>query len=233
MEPVDKARVDAILSHYPHAFAAQRWHMRARLALCPYAALDKHLQGEGSVLDVGCGFGHLAWYLAEAMPELEYFGSDIDERKIALASRCPAGPPGAEASTAGGRRAPRFRAGDVRAFSDWRGPFGNIVFLDVLYLLPWDAQAALLEWALSRLAPGTKSSLVLKSMDEPEGISGLRALAEEWIMVNLLGRTRSSGTIRGARGPESYLTLAQRLGFTAEVEDLGTYNPSYILRMHR
>lgn len=225
---MDKALVSAILARYPHGSAFQRWHMRGRIRLCPYDALPKHLTGADSVLDIGCGFGHLAWYLAATRPGLRYFGCDIDDRKIRLA----------EASVQEGRGAggPAFRAGDPAAEgapAGWPASFGNIVILDVLYLLPWEAQARLLDWALGRLSPGAGSALVIKSMEAAAGIPGARALAEEWVMVHLLRRTRSSGTIRGARPAAAYAGFARARGWAAEVEDLGTWNPSYLVRMHR
>lgn len=222
---MDKALVSAILDRYPHGSAFQRWHMRGRLRLCPYEALPKHLTGGDTVLDIGCGFGHLAWYLAAARPGLRYFGCDIDERKVRLA----------EGSVRKKGEAD-FRAGDAAAeatLSGWPRTFGNIVILDVLYLLPWESQARLLDWALGRLSPGTASALVLKSMEAPEGMTGARALAEEWLMVHLLRRTRSSGTLRGARPVSAYADFARARGWTAQVEDLGTWNPSYLVRMRR
>ncbi len=217
-----KAAVDRIVSRYPHASAFQRWHMRGRLNLCPYDALLKHLTGRDTLLDVGCGFGHLAWYLEEERPDLAYLGADIDERKIALAGGCA---PGA------GRQA--FRSGDVTAMDDLRGPFGNIVLLDVLYLLPWNLQRRLLEWCAERLAPERGSTVVIKTMDPPAGWPGARAVAEEWIMVRLLRRTRDSGTINGAMPFDAYRELAGRLALGCAVEHLPTWNPSTILRFHR
>lgn len=223
-----KAAVDRIVSRYPHGTAFQRWHMRGRLNLCPYDALLKHLTGRDTVLDVGCGFGHLAWYLEEERPDLGYLGADIDERKIALASGCAPGA-GRPASPA----LPAFRIGEVTAMDDLRGPFGNIVILDVLYLLPWDSQRRLLEWCAERLSPEPGSALVIKTMDPPAGWSGARAVAEEWIMVRLLRRTRDSGTLNGAMPFDAYRELAGRLGLHCAVERLPTWNPSAILRFHR
>jgi SAM-dependent methyltransferase len=215
---------DRILDRYPHASAFQRWHMRGRLRLCPYDRLDRHLTGSGTVLDVGCGFGHFAWHLSANKPELRYFGTDVDARKIALAQACP---------TQGVAVAPEFRLGDAMTLSGLPETFGNIVFLDVLYLMPWDAQKRMLQWALGRLAPGEDSAVVVKTMDRAEGFSGFRAVAEEWIMVSLLRRTVSSGTLNGARSTAEYLDFMRGLGFRAEAESLGTFNPSTVMRFHR
>lgn len=201
--------------------------MRGRLRLCPYDALLDHLTGEGEVLDVGCGFGHLAWYLSGIMPQLRYYGTDIDARKIDLALRCPG-----SASLTGGEL-PVFLHGDVRRVVGLPGNFGNILFLDVLYLMNWELQKEMIAWSLDHLAPGRDSVLLIKTMDPPKGFSGLRAVAEEWIMVRLLGRTLSSGTLNGTRSFAEYAALGRERGFQCEVEPLGTFNPSSILRFHR
>jgi SAM-dependent methyltransferase len=220
---LDALATERILERYPHASAFQRWHMRGRLRLCPYERVDPHLTGPDTLLDVGCGFGHLAWHLAEVKPGLRYFGTDVDSRKIALAQECrPDAPP-----------PPDFRLGDAMALSGLPDTFGNIVFLDVLYLMPWDAQQRMLAWALGRLSPGPDSAVVIKTMDKAEGVSGFRAVAEEWIMVSLLRRTLSSGALNGARATRDYLDFARSLGFNGEAEALGTFNPSTIIRFHR
>jgi 2-polyprenyl-6-hydroxyphenyl methylase/3-demethylubiquinone-9 3-methyltransferase len=221
--------------------------MRGRLHLCPYEALPKHLSGADTILDIGCGFGHLAWYLADTRPDLRYFGADVDERKVALAEGsthaalaerpAPAGPggpfPDAPAAGPGGAAhpgtVPAFRHAEVTSAP----PAQGWPDLDVLYLLPWEAQVRLLEWALLHLDPAPGSALVLKSMEQAEGVSGFRALAEEWVMVHVLRRTRSSGTLLGARPASDYADFARERGWNSVVEDLGTYNPSYLLRIHR
>lgn len=232
---LDNPVMDRILEMYPHAGAFQRWHMRGRLRLCPYDRLLPHLTGTGSLLDVGCGFGHLAWYLASEKPGLRYFGSDIDGRKIAIAAgslvRTGTVVP-ADSSDSSGTR-PQFHLGDARMLSGLPERFGNIVFLDVLYLMPWDMQKKMMEWAFSRLALGAGSALVIKTMDEARGFSGFRAVAEEWIMVRVLRRTASSGALNGARPLSDYLEHARSLGFQGETESLGTFNPSTLLRFHR
>ena len=55
-------------------------------------AAQAHLTGAESLLDTGCGFGHLAWYLAEIGAPLRYFDVDTDKRKIDLALGCPTSP---------------------------------------------------------------------------------------------------------------------------------------------
>jgi 2-polyprenyl-6-hydroxyphenyl methylase/3-demethylubiquinone-9 3-methyltransferase len=225
--------MDRILGRYPGASAFQRWHMRGRLRLCPYERLLPHLTGPGSVLDVGCGYGHLAWYLADAGKGLAYFGSDIDPRKIAVAEGSVTRRGRKDRERAEGRPDPVFRLGDARTLPGWPERFGNIVFLDVLYLMPWELQQEMMAWALGRLREEPGSALVIKTMDRAEGFSGFRAVAEEWIMVSLLRRTASSGALNGARAASDYLDFGRSLGFRAEAESLGTFNPSSLLIFRR
>lgn len=224
---VDKTLADRIVARYPHASGFQRWHMRGRLHLCPYDLLLKHLTGPGTLLDVGCGFGHLAWFLRETGSGLRYFGTDIDERKIAVARGSLSAHPAAQPD------GPDFRLGDARALSGLPERFGNILFLDVIYLMPWELQTQMLAWAMGRLSEEPGSAILVKTLDEAKGLSGFRAVAEEWIMVRLLRRTRDSGALNGMRPFPEYAAFARERGFRCDVESLGTYNPSSVLRITR
>jgi SAM-dependent methyltransferase len=233
---LDKKLAARISAHYPHASPLQRWHLRGRLYLCPYDALLKHLTGAENLLDIGCGFGHLAWYLAEIGAPLRYYGVDIDKRKIDLALGCPILPT-TDSSTglllSPTTPRPSFSFGDVRELAGLPARFGNIVLLDTLYLMSWKLQTSILDWALAHLCSGPKSALVIKTMDEAVGFSGFRTVAEEWIMVHMLRRTRSSGTINGVRSFGTYIDFANDRGYRCQIEHLPTFNPSSILRMHR
>lgn len=214
--------VQFIVKKYPHASALVRWHMRGRLQLCPYDKILKHIPTSGKVLDIGCGFGHLAWYLAHERPSLKYFGTDIDEEKIALAQ-----------NSAMGITSPNFKFGDITTMDDWSEPYDSIILLDVAYLMPWEIQKKIIAWALAHLNLGSESALLLKTNEVPKGMSGVRMLWEEWIMVNLLRRTKSSGTIQGVQDFQTYINYANELGFNCEIESMETYNPSFLLKFYR
>jgi hypothetical protein len=94
-------------------------------------------------------------------------------------------------------------------------------------------QVRILEWCLEKLSPEPHSALVIKTMDVAVGWVGRRTVAEEWIMVNLLKKTRSSGTINGVKPFSAYAELFNKLGWKFEVENLPTWNPSSIFRIHR
>lgn len=231
---MDPALADRIVARYPRASAFQRWHLRGRLHLCPYEKLLKHLTGPDNLLDVGCGFGHLAWFLRESGSPLKYYGTDIDERKVAAARAS------LQTADAMGRSPdqtspgePAFLGGDAREVAGLPERFGNILFLDVIYLMPWELQTRMLAWAMERLAPGADSVILVKTLDEAKGFSGFRAVAEEWVMVRLLKRTRDSGALNGMRPFPEYAAFARERGFRCAIDSLGTFNPSSILRFTR
>ena len=112
----------------------------------------------GRVLDLGCGRGQLSLLLLELGQATEVLGLDSDARKIAVARR--AGP---EAE---------FRAADVAGSAL---PIADtILLIDVLHYLPLAEQDALLNAAVSALAPGGR--ILVRELDaDPSAKSGVDA----------------------------------------------------------
>jgi len=80
---VRRVALDPLISRYREAF---RRHGRSPAAvLCPkgrqhlrYAALTSHIRREGfTLLDYGCGLGHLKAFLDSRYKEFRYFGVDV------------------------------------------------------------------------------------------------------------------------------------------------------------
>ena len=195
-----------------------RWHVRTRLRLCPYGRIAARLSASGSVLDVGCGYGHFCWYLALERPGESIMGCDLDERKIVVA-RSVAAPEGV--------RAPEFRLARAEDAVSKDGLFAGITVLDVLYLLSVEAQRSLIDWSARRLAGG--GALVIKALDTEARWRAKRALAEEWIMVRLLRKTASSHHRFEPRSPDEYKKWLGELGLAASVARLDTMNPSALI----
>jgi tRNA (uracil-5-)-methyltransferase TRM9 len=111
------------------------------------------------VLDVGCGHGRFARYLAQALAPraLEISGVDASEPLLAQARR--KGPPGA-----------RWQIGDVVADPDVlpAGPFDLVSVIAVIHGVPGrERRRALLEACAARVAPGGR--LVLTTWLRGEG----------------------------------------------------------------
>lgn len=142
------------------AFLPSRWHfhyVRSKLASDPlYGGVAKALEGcDEPLLDLGCGVGLLAHYLAACGQSRDYFGADNDADKITQAQ--------ATAGRAGLIHA-RFVVVDL-SDGDWsktamngdEAPYrGSVAILDLLQFLPPAAQAPLLRQAAACICPGAR-----------------------------------------------------------------------------
>jgi 2-polyprenyl-3-methyl-5-hydroxy-6-metoxy-1,4-benzoquinol methylase len=124
--------------------------MTVRFRSCPFDRVEKRVPPAGRILDLGCGHGLFSAYLAVCSQERTVIGVDIDDDKLAIASR----------AAASLKSRLSFR-NDISAALD-QGPYAAIVVVDVLYLLPAEAQQDLVRRAAAALEPG--GSLLIKEM---------------------------------------------------------------------
>jgi 2-polyprenyl-3-methyl-5-hydroxy-6-metoxy-1,4-benzoquinol methylase len=126
-----------VVAQFPQLW--QRGYVRSKLRRDPvYPAAYELLRGSNDpILDIGCGFGLLAFYLRERGCRQPILGLDVDARKIRQGGEIAAG---------------RYREVDLRRH-DVQEPIdaftGNVALFDVLHYLSPAQQTAL----LSRLAP--------------------------------------------------------------------------------
>ena len=135
------------------AFLPPRWHgnryfyyyTRAKLRTDPlYPGVLDALRGTTApVLDLGCGIGLLAHALRADGSGLPYRGVDIDARKIVEARR---------AASVAGLAEVAFEVVDLA--DGLPAHSGSVAILDVLQFVPPDAQDAILDAAIARIAPG-------------------------------------------------------------------------------
>src|SRR5215216_5886608 len=120
-----------------------RWYVRMRTAIGALEAelLDSLLPRTGLVLDLGCGYGLLANFLAVQAPERQVVGVDLDRARIGVAQ-----------STVNFRANIEFICADARdlAVSAPRAA----VMTDFLHHLTRGAQDELLESLAARIEPG-------------------------------------------------------------------------------
>ena len=130
----------ATLARYRTAGLGTRLHVAVRWRSCPIPEVAAVVPTDGRVLEIGCGHGLVANYLADTAPGRTLVGVDIDPGKVAAA----------EASR---------RPGDATTFTLVAagelpdGPFAAVVIVDVLYLLDGVGRDALLAGAVERLTP--------------------------------------------------------------------------------
>ncbi len=175
----------AALRAYRSLPVPARVHATVRWWSAPFPRIAAFLPPSGRVLEIGCGHGLFSTYAALAGPERSVLGVDIDADKIALARQVAARLPTVDLS---------FQVAESGAVPE--GPWDAIVIVDVLYLLPADAQRALLSDAARQLAPG--GSLLVKEMSPTPRWKATWNRWQETLAVTVLGITERDPAERGA-----------------------------------
>ncbi|GHG62461.1 class I SAM-dependent methyltransferase [Comamonas sp. JC664] len=210
--------LEQALLRYDGLPVAERFHVHARAFSAPLSAMVARTP-MGVVADIGCGHGLLSTLLALEGPGRTVHGVDPDPRKVAWARRALAGQPNV-----------RIEEGTVEETLDRGAPgrFDAAVVCDVLYLLPEEKWAGFLSTVRGLLKPGGR--LLLKEVEGDGSWKHRKALAQEWVMVSLLGRTKASGGM--ALKPRAEMTRdLEHAGFSVrEVVDLGQgYTTPHVL----
>lgn len=154
-----------------------RGYVYLRSRTCPFEKIEPYISREGRILDLGCGFGLFAIWLYYKSTKREITALDWQEKRIALARKvCENNSLRIKFVCADFNNAP-FEAYDV------------LVIIDVLYLLPYDAQKELLEKCFAALNAGGR--IVIKDMDVAPRLKYLWCLFQEFISTKIVKLNRS------------------------------------------
>jgi 2-polyprenyl-6-hydroxyphenyl methylase/3-demethylubiquinone-9 3-methyltransferase len=171
------------------------------LAHAGYDEIEHHLPREGRFLDVGCGYGLFANYLALCSPGREVTGVELNERKL---RHCAKGLPGV-----------RFERRDLLA-AEWRERYDGIVVLHVLHHLRSYSEQ---EELLAHCARGLTEQGILAILEVDKQPAWKLGVA--WLVDHLL----YPGDGIFYRGRPEMLALLNRLGFKAEIVSLHAGHP--------
>jgi SAM-dependent methyltransferase len=178
-------------------------YTRVKFKICPLLPVEPRLPAAGRFLDLGCGNGLFAAILKLGSPARRVSGFDLDESKVELARRTFAGWEGMD-----------FWKGDVVA-SDY--PAADVItIIDVLYLIPFEAQEAILRKCHAALPAG--GLLAIKEMDDRPRWKARWNRMQETLAVKIIGFTLGSRFYFA--GQREYIPLLERIGFEVEVVPL-------------
>jgi 2-polyprenyl-6-hydroxyphenyl methylase/3-demethylubiquinone-9 3-methyltransferase len=212
------APLSAALAVFSHLPPAERFHLHARASSAPLEAVAARVPAGGAVADVGCGHGLLTALLALSDSRRQVHGVDPDPRKIEWAQLGP-----------GRLSNVRTEVGTVESLAErLPGHFDAVVVCDVLYLLPVERWSGFLREARRLLRPGGR--LLLKEAEGDRSWKHLKCLAQEVVMVKLLGRTKAGGALV-LQPREAMEAMLRQAGFTPrETVELGAgYTTPHIL----
>ncbi|MBM3293351.1 MAG: class I SAM-dependent methyltransferase [Candidatus Aminicenantes bacterium] len=199
-DPLRPVRVEkrAVIRFLRGAGPMTKAYLRIKLRICPLLRAEAYFPDRGEFVDLGCGNGLFPAILKLGAPDRRILGLDLDERKIASARKALAGVPGLD-----------FRAGDAAAFDF--PPADVYSLVDVLYLLSFDTQDAVLAKCRDALRPGGR--LIIKEMDTRPGWKYLWNFIQETIAVKIVGLTL--GRRFYFRGRRDTLSRLRSLGLEA------------------
>lgn len=212
------APLTAALASFSRLPPAERFHVHARAFSAPLEAVAARVPPGGTVADVGCGHGLLSALLALSDSRRTVQGVDPDPRKVEWAQQGPGRLPNV-----------RIEVGTVESLAErLPGHFDAVVVCDVLYLLPPERWPGFLAEARRLLRPGGR--LLLKEAEGDGSWKHYKCLAQEVLMVKLLGRTKAGGAL-GLQRRDAVEAMLQRAGFTPrETVELGAgYSTPHIL----
>ncbi len=116
--------------------------------------IGQYLPDQGTVLDIGCGFGLFSLYYAQVFPLARFCGLDRDTRRIAMAT---------EAARRLGLANTCYAVGDAREFRAGDGEHAAAYMLDIVHHIPPETVAPLLQELHAAIRPGGR--LIVKDVD--------------------------------------------------------------------
>ncbi len=201
-----------IPSFYRDVPLGVRLHVAMRWRLFDFSALADFVPSEGIFVDVGCGYGLWAFYLAHLRPTAEIWGIDPDIAKIGIARAL------AQSATIDNMRFEVGYAENIK-FPEC----ALISMIDVMYLIPFKGQEEILAKAASQLQPGGR--LLLKEMGQNPRWKYIWNWVEEWLAVCVLRITQ--GKHFHFRSDEEWEKLLRSLGLRVKTLrlDINTIHP--------
>ena len=140
-----------LIRNYIYKGPVIEWYTRIKLSLeGNYELINSLIPRDATVLDIGCGYGYLAYLLSFVSPKRKIQGVDYDADKIEMANHCISKNDRVDFVSADAFEFP-FEKADV------------FVLSDVLHYLPHDKQEILLERCIGQLNPNGK--IIIRDAD--------------------------------------------------------------------
>ncbi len=186
-----------IFSLYSGSGLITKSYLRIKLKICPLVRLETLFPEEGKIVDLGCGNGLFPNILGIGSFRRHIIGADLDEKKIIAAEK-----------TKGHLANIEYIVGNLITMDF---PIGDVFSLiDVLYLIPFEAQEIILKKCTEALTP--KGTLIIKEMDSHPRWKFFWNFWQETMAVKVIGFTL--GERFYFRSRDNFQNLLTNLGFS-------------------
>ena len=170
-------------------YAYLRWR------LCPFEEIERHIPKEGTIIDIGCGYGLLANFLVLRSSKRDVTGIDLSARRIRVAQK-----------TTHNRKKIQFKLMDALDLK--LGKYSAMVMSDFLHHIDYEAQEELLACCYEKLLPG--GVLIIEEVDD-------RPLWKYWYNF-MIDKILNIGEWQFYRNHRELRELLQKFGFHVKIK---------------
>ncbi len=209
---------DALMKSYTYKGPVLEWYMRIKVRMeKSYDFFDRLVPRDASVVDIGCGYGALAYMLTMLSDKRRVLGIDYDEEKIAVAGH----------SFLRSERTSFVAADALEA----ELPEADVFILnDVLHYMTFEKQDELLERCFSRVS--RKGMVIVRDGDSSERERHRATERTEKWSTRLVKFNKTAGELHFTDSAR-ITAAAEKAGFRVEIveREEKTSNKIYICTM--
>ncbi|MFZ1305962.1 MAG: 1-acyl-sn-glycerol-3-phosphate acyltransferase, partial [Ferruginibacter sp.] len=171
---------EKLIYNYIYKGPLLEWYMRIKTSMEKnYKTFCELVPQQGKVLDIGCGYGFMAYMLSFTSPQRKITGLDYDEEKIDTANNCFSKTNNIN-----------FVHGDVMGFEFEQ--YDAIIVADMLHYLPPAEQMQVIEKCISNLNPGGK--LIIRDGDADKKAMHKKTKLTEFFSTKLFSFNKTKET---------------------------------------
>jgi 2-polyprenyl-3-methyl-5-hydroxy-6-metoxy-1,4-benzoquinol methylase len=171
---------EKLIYNYIYKGPVLEWYMRIKTKLeHNYEPFHAILPEKGKILDIGCGYGFMAYMLAFVSPQRQITGIDYDEEKIDTANHCFSKTPSVN-----------FVYTDVMGFEFEQ--YDAIIVADILHYLPPAEQKQVIQKCMDHLNSG--GSLVIRDGDADKAERHKKTKLTEFFSTKVLNFNKTKET---------------------------------------
>lgn len=209
---------DALMKNYIYKGPVLEWYMRVKCRMEDfYASYDRYLPRAGMIVDLGCGYGAMAYMLGMLSERRTIVAVDYDPSKVALANHCYS-----RNSRIG------FYCADVRTYD--MPEADAFVLSDVLHYFPRQDQARVINRCIDKLKDG--GMILVREGDSLDCARHEMTKRTEVWSTKILHFNKTDGELCFL-SREELNSIAEQRGFSVAVAHTGTYTSNTLFVLKR